>query len=55
MRIASARVHAATKAGARPRRGGVAAAAAAKKSASTSMRTTAPYQLKARAQPSPMA
>ena len=41
--------------GARPRRGGVAAAAAAKKSASTRMRTTAPYQLKARAQKSPMA
>ena len=55
MRTASARVHAPTKAGARPRQGGVAPAAAAKDSASTRTRTTAPYQLKERAQASPMA
>ncbi len=55
MRTASASVHAPTKAGARPRQGGVAAAAAAKKRASTTTSTTAPYQLKARAQASPMA
>ena len=52
-RIASARVPAATKAGARPRYGGVSRAAAAKKSASRAMRTTAPYQLKVRAHHSP--
>ena len=53
MRTASARVQAPTNAAARPRWGGVSAAAAAKNSASTSIRTSAPYQLKARAQKSP--
>ena len=53
MRTASARVLAATKAGARPRYGGVSTAAAAKESASRAMRTRAPYQLKVRAHPSP--
>jgi hypothetical protein len=55
MRMLSARVHAPTKARARPRCGGVAAAAAAKNSASTRISTTAPYQLKERAQKRPMA
>ena len=49
MRTASARVKAATKAGARPRHGGVSTAAAAMNRASRRTRTTAPYQLKARA------
>ena len=53
MRTASASVLAAMKAGARPRRGGVSSAATAKKSASSAMRSTAPYQLKALAQISP--
>jgi len=53
MRTASANVLAATKAGARPRRGGVSTAATAKKSASSTMRSTAPYQLKARVHISP--
>ena len=55
MRTASASTHAPTKAGARPFTGGVATAAAAKNSASMSTNTTAPYQLKARAQNNPMA
>ena len=53
IRTASARVPAATNAGARPRQGGVRTAAAAKKRASSAMRSTAPYQLKARTQISP--
>ena len=54
MRTASSTVLAPTKAGARPRRGGVDAAAAPNDSDSTSTSTTAPYQLKERAQASPM-
>ena len=54
MRRASAKVNTATNPGPRPRPLGVTAAAAAMKRASVIIKTRAPYQLKARAQKSPM-